>query len=170
MKKVLMGAIILLALSMSVVPCKGCVDEATDTTEEAGAALEEAGEAAGEAMEEAGESAGDAIEAAGEAAADAVNAAQDAGEAAMDAAGEDMGLDANTARLLTLQTAFGAARMALESNEPPATLRERVTSPGGTTERALTVFEENGYRELVKKALAAARERSQELATQLGEN
>ncbi len=87
---------------------------------------------------------------------------------AMAAAGEELGLDAKTARLLTLQTAFGAAKMALESKEPPATLRERVTSPGGTTEQALKVFDENGYRELVKKALQAANDRSRELAEQLG--
>lgn len=86
MKKVLMGALILLALSMSVVSCKGCADKAADASEEAGAAMEEAGEAAEEAMEEAGEATESAVEAAGEAAADAVDAAQEAGEKAVEAA------------------------------------------------------------------------------------
>ena len=59
---------------------------------------------------------------------------------AMEQAGIDLGLEGQTARLLTLQTALGAARMALESGESPAVLRERVTSPGGTTERALGIL------------------------------
>ena len=49
----------------------------------------------------------------------------------MQATGEAMGLDADAARRLTLQTALGAARIANESDEPPGVLRERVTSPGG---------------------------------------
>ncbi|WP_297527300.1 pyrroline-5-carboxylate reductase [Thiohalobacter sp.] len=87
---------------------------------------------------------------------------------AMAAAGEELGLEAEAARLLTLQTAFGAAKMALEAEEEPAELRRRVTSPGGTTERALAVFESGGFRELVAAALQAARDRSRELAEQLG--
>ena len=51
------------------------------------------------------------------------------------------GLDADTARLLTLETALGAARLALESAEEPGTLQERVTSPGGTTEAAVNVLD-----------------------------
>jgi pyrroline-5-carboxylate reductase len=73
-----------------------------------------------------------------------------------------------TARLLTLQTAFGAAKMALESDDPPATLRQRVTSPGGTTERALRVFTDAGLPETIDKALGAAAERAAELARDLG--
>jgi len=73
-----------------------------------------------------------------------------------------------TARLLTLQTAFGAAKMALESPEDAAVLRRRVTSPGGTTERALQTFEDGALRDLVLRALTAARDRSCELADQLG--
>ncbi|MGB0722460.1 MAG: pyrroline-5-carboxylate reductase [Gammaproteobacteria bacterium] len=83
---------------------------------------------------------------------------------AMQAAGEKLGLDSESARLLTLQTAFGAAKMALESREAPADLRKRVTSPGGTTERALGVMEDEGLRATFEKALAAARDRSEELA------
>ena len=88
---------------------------------------------------------------------------------AMEQVGLDMGLSAETARLLTLQTALGAARMAMESSDGPATLRERVTSPGGTTEKALAVFESEGIRELFHKALIGARDRSVELSRRLGE-
>ncbi|HRD49536.1 MAG: pyrroline-5-carboxylate reductase [Candidatus Competibacter sp.] len=87
---------------------------------------------------------------------------------ALEQAGATLGLDADTARLLTLQTAFGAAKMALESAESPATLRVRVTSPGGTTERALTVLCEGGMELLVTKALEAARCRAGELGDLLG--
>ena len=48
---------------------------------------------------------------------------------AMEQAGKELGIPADTARLLTLQTALGAARMAIESSDSPATLRKRVTSP-----------------------------------------
>jgi pyrroline-5-carboxylate reductase len=58
--------------------------------------------------------------------------------------------------------------MALESNDDAATLRQRVTSPGGTTERALEVLENGKLRALFVDALAAARDRSRELADQLG--
>jgi len=88
---------------------------------------------------------------------------------AMQAAGQELGLDAETARLLTLQTAFGATKMALESSEDCATLRQRVTSPGGTTEQALNTFEEGRLRQLIKQAATAAATRSQELAQLLGE-
>jgi pyrroline-5-carboxylate reductase len=87
----------------------------------------------------------------------------------MEDVGTTLGLPAEQARLLTLQTAFGAAKMALESTESPARLRERVTSPGGTTERALQVFERENLRELFAHALKAARDRSNELATLLGD-
>lgn len=86
----------------------------------------------------------------------------------MQRAGTRLGLPPETARLLTLQTAFGAAKMALESPEDAATLRQRVTSPGGTTEQALKLFEARGLEQLFSDALAAAARRSQELADQLG--
>ncbi|MGD8515064.1 MAG: pyrroline-5-carboxylate reductase [Granulosicoccaceae bacterium] len=88
---------------------------------------------------------------------------------ALEAAGQQLGLDRATARLLAVQTAFGAAKMMLESGEEPAILRERVTSPGGTTERALASLREGGLETLFAKALTAARDRSVELAEQLGE-
>ena len=87
---------------------------------------------------------------------------------ALQAAGEELGLPQDTARLLALQTAFGAAKMALESNEDAATLRHQVTSPGGTTEHAIRAFQEGALEALVGKALLAAAKRSRELATEYG--
>ncbi|MEE8429211.1 MAG: pyrroline-5-carboxylate reductase, partial [Gammaproteobacteria bacterium] len=83
---------------------------------------------------------------------------------ALQAAGEQLGLPADSARLLTLQTAFGSAKMALESAEDVAVLRQRVTSPGGTTEQALKVLEQGNMRTLWLEALQAAQRRSKELA------
>lgn len=87
---------------------------------------------------------------------------------AMENAGKGLGLDADSARLLAIQTAFGAAKLALESSEDPATLRQRVSSPGGTTERALGVLREGGLEELFAEAMQAARDRAAELADELG--
>jgi pyrroline-5-carboxylate reductase len=87
---------------------------------------------------------------------------------ALQKAGCALGLPEPAARLLTLQTALGAAKMALESAEEPATLRQRVTSPGGTTERAIQAFQQQNFDELVLRALEAAAARSAELADQFG--
>ena len=87
---------------------------------------------------------------------------------ALQAAGQQLGFSQETAYLLALQTAFGATKMALESEEDAATLRQRVTSPGGTTERAINTFQQGGLMELVNKALHAAAERSRELAREFG--
>ncbi len=87
---------------------------------------------------------------------------------AMEEAARNLGLTDETARLLALQTAFGATKMALESDENCATLRQRVTSPGGTTEQAIRAFEAGGLRQLVATALNAAANRSNELAEELG--
>jgi pyrroline-5-carboxylate reductase len=107
---------------------------------------------------------------------DAVTAVSGSGPAyfflvmeAIEATACKMGLDEDTARLLTLQTALGAARMALESSDSPAILRQKVTSPGGTTERALEILEEGELRTLFDNALQGARERSAELSKMLGE-
>jgi pyrroline-5-carboxylate reductase len=81
--------------------------------------------------------------------------------------GAELGLEPENARLLTIQTALGAARMAMESDDSPRELRERVTSPGGTTERALEVLESGGIRALVSRAVSAARDRSEELSRML---
>jgi pyrroline-5-carboxylate reductase len=87
---------------------------------------------------------------------------------ALQTAGIGMGLPPETARLLTLQTAIGAAKMALESSEDVTRLRRQVTSPGGTTESAVAVLEANGFADLVNKALQAAASRSRELADEFG--
>lgn len=89
---------------------------------------------------------------------------------AMEKAGVELGLSAETAKLLCIQTAFGAAKMALESNDSPTLLRQRVTSPGGTTERAIHELQDGGLEGLFENALIAAALRSRELATQLGED
>lgn len=83
---------------------------------------------------------------------------------AMIEAAKAQGLETNTARQLVLQTAWGAAQLAITSEVGPAALREQVTSPGGTTAAALRVLEEAGLREQVQAAVAAARQRSEELA------
>jgi len=83
-------------------------------------------------------------------------------------AGVSMGLTPASARLLTLQTAFGAAKMALESETPAAVLRAQVTSPGGTTEQAIKTFQDCGIESIVTRALRAAEARSRELGACLG--
>ena len=82
----------------------------------------------------------------------------------MEAAGLELGLPPDAARRLTQQTAYGAARLALESGEAPAVLRKQVTSPGGTTAAALAVFEEAGLGAIVRRALTAARDRGRQLS------
>ena len=79
-----------------------------------------------------------------------------------------LGLTHAQAHLLTLQTALGAAKMAMESPQSLAQLRQQVTSPGGTTERALKVLEDHNLREIFAAALKAAKQRSAELADILG--
>ena len=88
---------------------------------------------------------------------------------AMQQAAQDLGLDEKSARLLTLQTAFGAAKMALESTDDLVTLRQKVTSPKGTTEQAILTFEAQNLRQTVKDAMSAAQNRAVELADQLGQ-
>ncbi len=88
---------------------------------------------------------------------------------AMEEAALKLGLAPQTARLLTQQTALGAARLAIESDESPADLRRKVTSPGGTTERAIGSFEEGGLRTLVLDAMRAAENRAVELSRELGD-
>ncbi|MEX0730442.1 MAG: pyrroline-5-carboxylate reductase [Aquisalimonadaceae bacterium] len=86
----------------------------------------------------------------------------------MEDAGARLGLSREMARLLTIQTAFGAAKMALESEDDPQTLRRRVTSPGGTTERAIRVLEEGDLRDLVEQAIRSSAERADALGNELG--
>lgn len=86
----------------------------------------------------------------------------------MEKVGQEMGLSAATAHQLAVQTAQGAASMALHSGDSPATLRSNVTSPGGTTERALAIFAEQGIEATVRAAMRGAAARSAEMARQLG--
>ena len=87
---------------------------------------------------------------------------------AMTEAGIQLGLDRGTASLLSQQTALGAGRIAIESSEDPSELRRRVTSPGGTTERAIATFEAGGFRDLVLSAMRAAKDRAEVLSQELG--
>ena len=102
---------------------------------------------------------------------DAVTAVSGSGPAyffllmeSMIAAAQELGLDAHSARQLVLQTAWGASQLAITSDAGPDVLRQQVTSPVGTTAAAIGTFEDVGFRDLVSKALAAARKRSEELS------
>ncbi len=86
----------------------------------------------------------------------------------MEKAASQLGLPQDQARILTLQTAFGAAKMALESSHDTESLRKQVTSPGGTTDHALNVLINGGIEDLFREALEAAQKRSAELAASLG--
>ncbi len=88
----------------------------------------------------------------------------------LEKAGIALGLDAAAARLLAIETFVGAARLAAESAEPPGTLRERVTSKGGTTEAALKVFGEEDLAARIAKGLKAASDRGAELGRLLGKD
>lgn len=82
--------------------------------------------------------------------------------------GNRMGLDAEQSRTLALATLQGAAKLAAESSETPATLRERVTSKGGTTAAALNVLEQAGWANILQDAVQAAQTRSAELSKEFG--
>lgn len=84
-------------------------------------------------------------------------------------AGKNLGLDEKVATALTLQTALGAAQMAITSSNSPSELRKNVTSPNGTTQAALEVFDRAQISQNIQAALAAAQKRSQELAQELSD-
>ena len=86
---------------------------------------------------------------------------------ALIAAGQEVGLSPQTARSLVIQTLKGAAKMLAETGEDPAVLRERVTSPGGTTAAGLAQLRAAGFEEALVKAVAAATHRSRELGAML---
>ncbi len=101
---------------------------------------------------------------------DAVTAVSGSGPAyfyafveAIVAGGVAAGLREADALTLARNTCLGAARMMLETDDPPATLRRKVTSPGGTTQRALETMAAGGVHETIKRAVVAAAERSREL-------
>ncbi|RKG36590.1 pyrroline-5-carboxylate reductase [Acinetobacter rongchengensis] len=112
-----------------------------------------------------------------EAQVDAVTAVSGSGPAyffymmeSMIRAGKNMGLDEKVATALTLQTALGAAQMAITSSNSPSELRKNVTSPNGTTQAALEVFDRAQISQNIQTALAAAQKRSQELAQELSDS
>jgi pyrroline-5-carboxylate reductase len=75
-----------------------------------------------------------------------------------------LGLSREDATLLTIQTIVGAAALLESSGDSPTTLREKVTSPNGTTAAAIASFSASGLNEIVAQAMVAAAKRSQELA------
>ena len=102
---------------------------------------------------------------------DAVTATSGSGPAyffafveAMIAGAEALGLSHSDATTLTIQTIVGAAKLLNESGDTPTTLREKVTSPQGTTAAALASFSSASLSEIVASAMKAAHTRSQELA------
>lgn len=110
-----------------------------------------------------------------EAAIDAVTAVSGSGPAyffylmeAMIEAGVELGLTRTLAAELVVATATGAAAMAEQEGADPAVLRQNVTSPGGTTERALALFDEAQLNSGIRAALAGAATRSAELAREFG--
>jgi len=113
---------------------------------------------------------GSALWVSGEADLDAVTALSGSGPAyvfyfieAMVQAGTEMGLAAGQSRRLAQETFAGAAALAMQSDETPAQLRERVTSKGGTTHAAITSLEGDGVKAAFVRALHAARRRAEEL-------
>ncbi len=104
---------------------------------------------------------------------DAVTAVSGSGPAyvfllaeAMEAAGVAQGLTPDEARALVQQTLLGASRMLVEGDAPPAELRRRVTSPGGTTHAAIEAFEAGGLRALVDEAVGCAARRGRALSAE----
>jgi len=87
---------------------------------------------------------------------------------ALEQAGRELGLPAETARMLALETALGAAKLAHDSPDDPATLRARVTSKNGTTERALLSMESNQVKQHIIAAANAAAARAKEMGDELG--
>ncbi|QID16888.1 pyrroline-5-carboxylate reductase [Nitrogeniibacter mangrovi] len=110
-----------------------------------------------------------------EAGMDAVTAISGSGPAyvfhfieALEAAGRALGFDEATARTLAIGTVEGAARLAAQSDEAPAVLRERVTSKGGTTAAALAALAADDFAGIIARAVEAARARGQAMGDELG--
>jgi pyrroline-5-carboxylate reductase len=88
---------------------------------------------------------------------------------ALQQAAHELGFTPDEARRLSLETFAGASKLASMSDEDAAVLRQRVTSKGGTTERALQAMESAGVKQHIVEAVLAAAERSRELGEQLGQ-
>jgi pyrroline-5-carboxylate reductase len=106
---------------------------------------------------------------------DAVTAVSGSGPAyvfylleALESAARSEGFDEAAARALALQTFSGAVKLASESPESAATLRARVTSKGGTTERAIAELDRRNVKEAIAAAVRAAADRSRELGDAFG--
>lgn len=89
---------------------------------------------------------------------------------ALENAANELGIDNATGRTLAIQTVLGAANLAALSNDSPATLREKVTSKGGTTFAALEVLRQENWSKIISKALAAANARGAEMGEEFGKN
>ena len=89
-------------------------------------------------------------------------------EAMIDAAVEQ-GLDRKQAAALAMQTALGSAQMAIASEEAPAELRRKVTSPNGTTQAAIESLQQDNFAEVMKKAMQACYTRSEEISNELAD-
>ena len=89
---------------------------------------------------------------------------------AMEEAATLAGLARETSRLLAIETVLGAAKLAVESEDSPAELRQKVTSPGGTTEQGLKQLEQGGIEQLFQSTINAAIDRSREMGDELSIN
>ena len=89
---------------------------------------------------------------------------------ALERAARDLGLAAQAAHDLAIETFAGAVKLAAQASEPPEILRGRVTSKGGTTERALSSMESDRVKDAIVRAVKAAAERSRELGDELGKD
>jgi len=108
---------------------------------------------------------------------DAVTAVSGSGPAyvfyfieALERGARELGLPADAAHRLAIETFSGAVRLAAQSSDPPETLRNRVTSRGGTTERALQAMETDRVKDAIVRAVRAAADRSRELGDELGKD
>ena len=87
----------------------------------------------------------------------------------MQSVGQELGLSEDDARQLASQTALGAAKMAIASEKKPAESRRQVTSPGGTTERALNTFQQEGLESTFRRAMNNALARAEEMSKDFSE-
>lgn len=108
---------------------------------------------------------------------DAVTAVSGSGPAyvfyfieALEAAARELGLPAAAARQSALATFAGAVKLAIEDGSDPATLRARVTSKGGTTERAIGMLDDSAVKAAFMRAVRGAAERAAELGDELGKD